>query len=235
MMQYKNTMGVEMMDVDTEKKTVKAVWARFGNVDLDGDIIIPEAVTKTIRERGPQGKKMIWSLIDHKASLKTAIGKPMELYVEGDALIAVTKIVDTELGEDIIKLYNEGLINQHSIGFSTTKSDIQGENRVIRELMLYEGSCVLWAANPETPTLGMMKGLDGINEHLTATQRLEKLCKAMKHSNFTDETFSLMEIEIKQIQSMIEKQITQPAQPAVEPKNQALIEALKQFNQTFKS
>lgn len=235
MMQYKNTMGGDVMDVDTEKKTVKAVWARFGNVDLDGDIIIPGAVTKTIKERGPAGKKMIWSLIDHKASLKTAIGKPSELYVEGDMLIAVTKIVDTELGEDIIKLYNEGLINQHSIGFSTTKSDIQGENRVISELMLYEGSAVLWGANPETPTLGM-KSIDGINEHLTATQRLEKLSKAMKHSNFTDETFSLMEIEIKQIQSMLEKQTTQPASKAVEPdKYKGLYEALNQFNKTFKS
>lgn len=234
MMQYKNIMSEEVMDVDTEKKTVKAVWARFNNTDLDNDIIIPEAVTKTIRERGPLGKKMIWSLVDHNASLKTAIGKPMELYVEGDALIAVTKIVDTELGEDIIKMYNEGLINQHSIGFSTTKADMKQEGtRVIRELMLYEGSCVLWGANPETPTLGM-KSIDGINAQLTATQRLEKLCKAMKHSNFTDETFSLMEIEIKQIQSMIEKQITQPAAQAVEPNNQPLIDALKQFNQTFK-
>lgn len=233
MMQYKNIMGESTMDIDEEKKTVKAVWARFGNIDLDGDIILPEAVTKTIRERGPQGKKMIWSLIDHKASLKTAIGKPMELYVEGDALIAVTKIVDTELGEDIIKMYSEGLINQHSIGFSTIKSDVQNGNRVIKELMLYEGSAVLWGANPETPTLGM-KSIDGIYDELTATQRLEKLSKAMKHSNFTDETFSLMEIEIKQIQSMIEKQITQPAPKAVEPNNQPLIDALKQFNQTFK-
>ena len=233
MMEYKNTMGGEMMDVDTEKKTVKAVWARFGNIDLDGDIILPEAVTKTIRERGPQGKKLIWSLIDHKASFKSAIGKPLELYVEGDSLIAVTKIVDTELGEDMIKMYNEGLINQHSIGFSTIKSDVQNGNRVIKELMLYEGSSVLWAANPETPTLGM-KSLNGLYDELTATQRLEKLCKAMKHSNFTDETFSLMEIEIKQIQSMIEKQITQPVTQTVEPNNQPLIDALKQFNQTFK-
>ena len=234
-MQYKNTMGGEMMDIDEEKKTVKAVWARFGNVDLDGDIILPEAVTKTIKERGPGGKKMIWSLIDHKASLKTAIGKPMELYVEKDMLIAVTKIVDTELGEDIIKLYAEGLINQHSIGFNTVKSDVQNGNRVIKELMLYEGSAVLWGANPETPTLGM-KSIEGINDNLTATQRLELLCKAMKHSNFTDETFSLMEIEIKQIQSMLEKQLTQPAIPAVEPnKYKGLQDALIQFNKTFKS
>ena len=33
------------------------------------------------------------------------------------------KIVDTEAGEDTLKLYEEGLINQHSIGFSTIKQN----------------------------------------------------------------------------------------------------------------
>jgi HK97 family phage prohead protease len=232
-MQFKNIMSSEVMDVDMEKKTVKAVWASFNNVDLDMDIIVPEAVTKTIRERGPGGKKLIWSLVDHRASLKYAIGKPSELYVEGDKLIAVTKISETELGEDIIKMYNDELINQHSIGFATIKADRTNDVRTIRELMLYEGSAVLWGANPETPTIGM-KSLD-VNEQLTATQRLEKLCKAMRIGQYTDETFSLMEIEIQQIKSMLEKS-TPPAPVAVEPQNEqkALYEAIQQFNKQFK-
>lgn len=233
MMQYKNTMVGEPLDIDEQRKTVKTVWARFNNTDLDGDIITPEAVSKTIRERGPLGSKLIWSLIDHRASLKTAIGKPTELYVEGDALIAITKILDTELGEDITKMYVDGLINQHSIGFQTIKSDMQREARVITELMLYEGSAVLWGANPETPTLGM-KSLEGINNELTLTQRLEKLTKAVKHGVFTDETFGIFEIEIKQIQSLIDSKFTQPAPKAVEP-NVELIEALTQFNNNFKN
>lgn len=66
--------GVE--DVDMATRKVKAVWARMGNVDLDGDIIAPGAFTRTIEQRGPLGKNLIWSLIDHKASMKSAIGKP---------------------------------------------------------------------------------------------------------------------------------------------------------------
>ncbi len=70
--------------------------------------------------------------------------------------VAVTDLIETECGEDAIKLYEAGLINQHSIGFSTLKSDVNQKTgvRTITELKLYEGSAVLWGANPETPTLG---------------------------------------------------------------------------------
>ena len=152
----KQDIGYEVMDVDTETRRVKAVWARTGNIDLDNDIIVPEAFTKTLKERGPAGKNLIWSLVDHCAEMEAVIGKPEQLYIEGDMLIAITPIVETETGEDMIKMYDAGLINQHSIGFSTINSSVDKNGiRTISELKLYEGSAVLWAANPETPTISV--------------------------------------------------------------------------------
>jgi HK97 family phage prohead protease len=225
-------------DMDVRSRNVKTVWAMCGNVDLDNDVIVPEAFTKTIQERGPIGKNLIWSLVDHKSSMKYALGKPKELYVEGNALIAVTEIIETEMGEDMLKLYEANLINQHSIGFSTIKSEMDNSTgiRTIKELMLYEGSAVLWAANPETPTLSMYKGMEQEEVQETLNGRLEKLLKAFKHGTFTDETFSLLEIEIKQIQKAISDITTQPAAKAVEPDTNAIVfEALKQFNHSLKS
>jgi len=230
-----------VMDVDSAQRRVKTVWARCGNVDLDNDIIVAEAFTKTIRERGPMGKNLIWSLVDHCAEMDSVIGKPEQLYVENDMLIAITPIVDTEMGEDVIKMYDAGLINQHSIGFSTINSSVDKKGvRTITELKLYEGSAVLWAANPETPTLDV-KGEDRKNN---LNDRLEKLLKAFKSGRFTDETFALMEIEIKRIQSEIleievVKEITLPA-VAVEPiinetkSNEDLYKAINKFNNLFK-
>ena len=230
-----------VMDVDSAQRRVKTVWARCGNVDLDNDIIVAEAFTKTIRERGPIGKNLIWSLVDHCAEMDSVIGKPEQLYVENDMLIAITPIVDTEMGEDVIKMYDAGLINQHSIGFSTINSSVDKKGiRTITELKLYEGSAVLWAANPETPTLDV-KSEDRKNN---LNDRLEKLLKAFKSGRFTDETFALMEIEIKRIQSEIleievVKEITQPA-IAVEPvvdetkSNEDLYKAINNFNNLFK-
>jgi HK97 family phage prohead protease len=227
-------------DMDIRSRNVKTVWAMCGNVDLDNDVIVPEAFSRTITARGPKGKNLIWSLVDHKSSMKYALGKPKELYVEGNALIAVTEIIETEMGEDMLKLYEANLINQHSIGFSTIKSEMDNSTgiRTIKELMLYEGSAVLWAANPETPTLAMYKGMEQAEVQETLNGRLEKLLKAFKHGTFTDETFSLLEIEIKQIQTAISELTTQPVAAAtLDPvdNNAIVFEALKQFNHSLKS
>jgi HK97 family phage prohead protease len=234
-----------ILDIEPESRTVKACWSRIGNVDLDNDIIVAEAFTKTIKERGPKGKNMIWSLVDHKADMAHTLGKPKELYIEGDMLVAVTDLIETECGEDAIKLYEAGLINQHSIGFSTLKSDVNQKTgvRTITELKLYEGSAVLWGANPETPTLGFKGEFKETKENLSI--RLENLIKAFRGGTFTDDTFALMEIQIKQIQAEllsleITETITQPAE-AVEPtlvveekNNEEVLKAIKQFNNLFK-
>lgn len=234
-----------ILDIQPETRTVKACWSRIGNVDLDNDIIVAEAFTKTIKERGPKGKNMIWSLVDHKADMAHTLGKPKELYIEGDMLVAVTDLIETECGEDAIKLYEAGLINQHSIGFSTLKSDVDQKTgiRTITELKLYEGSAVLWGANPETPTLGFKGEFKETKE--TLSLRLENLIKAFRGGSFTDDTFALMEIQIKQIQAElltleIAETITQPEEsveptPAVEEKsNEEVLKAIKQFNNLFK-
>ena len=252
-MQLKNTLvekqdlGYNIMDVDSEQRRVKAVWARCGNIDLDNDIIVPEAFTKTLAERGPGGKNLIWSLVDHCADMNNVIGKPEQIYVENDMLIAITPIVETEKGEDIIKMYEAGLINQHSIGFSTMKSNVDKEGvRTITELKLYEGSAVLWGANPETPTLGFKGEMVTKDKKQELSNRLEKLIKSFKGGKFTDEMFSLIEIEIKRIQSeLLEieviKEITQTVEetfePAVEEKkedNEQILKAINQFNNLFK-
>ena len=228
-----------IMDIDTSTRRVKAVWSRMNNVDLDNDIIVPEAFTKTLMERGPVGKNLVWSLVDHKADMNNVIGKPEQLYVDGDALVAITPIVGTEKGTDMLKMYEAGLINQHSIGFSTMKSDWQNDSkqvRVIKEVKLYEGSAVLWGANPETPTISVKsQSKEDLNN------RLEKLLKAFRNGKFTDDTFALMEIQIKKIQAdLLELDITQSAQSAIEPVQQKknndaeIIKAIKDFNNLFK-
>ncbi len=160
----------------------------------------------------------------------------MELYIEGDMLIAVTKIVDTDMGEDAIKLYNAGVINEHSVGFRTIKSQMDEKSgiRTITEVMLYEGSAVIWGANPDTPTLGMKSLLDAKPEDLV--KRLEKLSVAFKNGTFTDDTFGLLEIEIKQIQDAIAKLSTPPAVKAVEPQeDNTLLDAIRNTNSQLKN
>jgi len=227
-----------ILDVDKETRTVKAVWANIGNKDYDGDIIAQGAFDRTIRERGPNGKKLIWSLVDHYSSTKHAFGKPKELYVEGNRLIAVTDVVMTEAGEDILKLYDAGCINQHSIGFSTIvdEYDKATDTRTIKEVILYEGSAVLWGANDQTPTLDV-KALTKPQQQKNIYDRLERLKSAIRNGSFTDETFSLLEIEFCQLQKAVsEIEGTKKADEDTPPPVDAnLLKALTQFNLTLQN
>ena len=226
-----------VIDVDKATRTVKAVWSHIGNKDYDNNIIAKGAFDRTIRERGPNGKKMIWSLVDHYSNTKHAFGKPKELYVEGNRLIAVTDIVMTDAGEDILKLYDAGCINQHSIGFSTVVDEYDKANnvRTIKEVILYEGSAVLWGANDQTPTLDV-KALTKPQQQKNIYDRLERLKSAIRNGSFTDETFSLLEIEFSQLQKAVSeiegtKKDDESTKPPVDTK---LLEAFMQINQKFK-
>jgi HK97 family phage prohead protease len=198
-----------VLDVDDKSRRVKVAISEVGSRDLDNEIIEPGAYTKTISERGPGGANLIWHLTDHYPSLKYAVGKFASLNMEGNKLIGATDIPKTTWGNDMLEMYKSGVINQHSVGFSTLRSEImnQGEKdqyRVLKELKLYEGSAVLWGANPNTPTMSVGKS-EG--ERKTALDKilkeLEVLRKCFKNGTLTDDTFELIEVRILQLETSI--------------------------------
>lgn len=119
MRDYKIKSDGEILDIDSSKRVVTGYASKFGNVDLHGDMIMPGAFKKTLKERGVDGKNEIWFLHNHDSS--KILGKPSVLKEDSNGLYFEAKIIDTTIGSDILKLYEEGLINQHSIGFSTIK------------------------------------------------------------------------------------------------------------------
>lgn len=206
------TVSDSTLDVDDKSRRVKVVLNKTGVKDFDKDIIEQSAFNKTIKERGPNGKNLIWHLTDHNPSLKSAVGKFSELGMKGDDLVGVTDIPDTSWGNDVLTFYKSGQINQHSIGFRTIKRETMNEddpvNRhdVIKEVMLYEGSAVLWGANEFTPTLSVGKSLEG--EDLR--EKYLALKKEFDSGNYTDEFFLIIESQIKQIEQLIIEQFTEP-------------------------
>jgi len=209
-------------DVSESTRTVKVAISHTGSLDLDGDVIDPGAFTKTIAERGPAKANLIWHLTDHNPSLKSAVGKFKELYMDNGYLVGVTEIPNTTWGNDVLEFYKSGHINQHSIGFRTIKSEqVKGETpyNLIKEILLYEGSSVLWGANPNTPTLG--KGLTKEDEAKELSGEMEMLVKSLRNGSYTDNAFELIETRLKQIQQRISELTTQPVQVTVEPDNEA--------------
>lgn len=198
------TADNSVKDVDTATRRVKVVISEMMSKDLDNDVIDIGAYDKTLQERGPKGKNLIWHLTDHYPSLKYAVGKPSEIFVDGQQLVMVTDVPKTQWGNDMLELYNKGAINQHSIGFRTIKREPQlagtpEEYTLIKEVLLYEGSAVLWGANPNTPTLSVGKSLNK-NE---LSERYETLKKLKSSGNFSDELFPILEAQLKETEQHI--------------------------------
>lgn len=194
------TFSLKALDVDTTGKSVKVAIASIGNKDRDGDVFMPEAFTKTIMQRGPKGSNEIWHLTDHSASLKSALGKFTELYKQGDHIVGVSNYKDTPLWKEIWPLYESGDINQHSVGFSVVKeqkNESAGYNEII-DVALWEGSAVLWGANPATPTLEVFKSLTLEEKADQIKERFTRLRKGFK----SDIDVSLLLIELKQLEQL---------------------------------
>lgn len=220
--QYKSLYGDQstiVKDIDTATRTVKIAIASFGanNLDRDGDIILPAAVTKTIKERGPKGTNEIWHLTDHVYLIEHALSKFKELYVEGDYLIGVSSPSKTRMGDDVMELYADGHINQHSIGFSVLNEEQQkGGTNIIKELALWEGSTVLWGANSNTPTFDVIKSLTKEK----AADMLDRTLKSLRDGHYSEQTFSLLQLQLKAIQQYVldlSNSATAPVEKATQP------------------
>jgi uncharacterized protein len=187
-------------DFSSADRVVTGYFATFGNVDYDKDMFAPTAFDKTIREWGPEGRNKIVHLYQHNTTMPLA--KPKVLRADEKGIYFESAFVDNSWGTDVLKLYEAGIINEHSVGFEIFRSDPERrdgmEFNLIKEVRMWEGSTVTFGANEDTPFTGF-KGFDKAK----ANERIEKLSKAIRNGSFTDDTFHLLEIELAQLSTFV--------------------------------
>lgn len=187
MLLYKN-LQQGISDVDVKKGIVTGYFSSFDNMDSDGDVIRKGAFSKTIKENFQR----VRHLLDHDAT--KAVGKIQLLQEDAKGLYYESKAGRHTLGRDFLLMVEDGLINEHSIGFVTIKQKNMGGYNEITEVKLYEGSSLQgWGANEMTPITGM-KNLDTIN------QMMDNIMRAIKNGKYTDETFAKLELQFLQLQ-----------------------------------
>lgn len=225
MLQFK-TLHKAVKDIDRTGRVVTGYFSAFGNVDADGDVILPGAFERTLRERGPEGKNKIMHLWQHDPW--RPIGKPSVLREDEKGLYFETYFPETTLGNDTLKLYEAEIINEHSIGFKIMQSDQATrdgkEIQEIREIMLWEGSSVTWGANEETPSTGV-KSL--FKEDTTIQTEIERIQKFLRKGDVTDDTFEMLEYKLEQLK-LLPLQKEEPEPSHEEPVE--VLEALKTMN-----
>jgi HK97 family phage prohead protease len=196
---YKS-FDLEVKDVDTKNGEVIGYFSAFGNVDSDGDIMMPGAFKRSIQDWGPEGKNRIKHLMNHDPS--QPLGKILELKEDDYGLYYRSKVGSHQLGKDFVKMVESGLITEHSIGFRTLREQKAENGNQIHEVMLFEGSSLTaWGANEATPLLGM-KNYNNLEKIQDQIKSFEKF---IRNSDVTDETIDLCLLKVKQLAQAVEQ------------------------------
>lgn len=223
----KNT-GTSIKDVDIDRRLVEGYFSVFDFKDSDGDILLKGAFKKTIEENGVGGKNRIMHLYQHDPLM--VLGKPMSLMEDEKGLYFKTMITDTELGTDVLKLYRDGVLKEHSVGINFVQREYSNNDDayIVKECKMWEGSTVTWGAN-EMALGGMAKG-----SHADAVGTYKRLSKAWYEGDYTDDTFLLIEKQIKHLEETFRKSLqdAKPIQDSITLENEAdmIQKMFDQFN-----
>jgi len=196
-------------DVDTVQGIVTGYFSIFGNKDSDGDIVLPGAYRKTLKENGPNSEKpRILHLYMHDPYKPLA--KPHVLKEDKTGLYFESKISDTALGKDVLQLYLDKVLTEHSIGYQIVKREVdeKEETQKLIELKLWEGSTVSWGANMDA--LVSTVKTEGKDSHSweILIKRLDALQSAV-NGNYTDETARQLEIYFNQLKQLAVSLLTE--------------------------
>lgn len=212
-----------LKDVDLKKRIVTGYLSNFGNKDSDNDIIEKGAFSKTLTER----KEQIFFLNQH--NWQQPHGKFAVLQEDSKGLYFESEpLIDTSYSSDALKLYEAGIMKEHSIGFNTIKSEDEKSGvRLIKEVKLYEGSNVTLGANSETPFTGFKSlTLKEVND------KHKVILKAFRNGTFTDDTFILLELALKDLQ-LQSYELGKKSQVIKEPSKDTLVNDYADTIETF--
>jgi len=195
-----NLGGHQIKGVDVKKGIVEGYLSAWDVVDSDGDMLIRGAFQKSIAERGPgsAGNRKIAFLRGHDVG--QPVGKFLELEEDSTGLRYVGQMSKSSLGQDTLTLMEEGILNEHSIGYRRLrdKEEMRSDYNAIKEVVLMEGSILTFGANSSTPVIGV-KSEDKPEQRKQQYLRMDKVAKMLRKGELTDETYHLLEIELLQI------------------------------------
>jgi len=213
-------------EVDMTKRIVDVIANTYYYFDSDMDVLLPGCCAKSIQDRGPNSDKP--GKIKHFSNhdIHKGIGLPKlieETQLEGKYVLhANSYMSETKDGEETLIKYQEGLIDQHSIGYryldirwleaeSAEFDDMlkylinpeeaidAGMMWIVKEIMLYEFSSLdSFGANRLTPYLGV-KSENKIVQYNNFIGKLEALHQAMKAGVKDKDIIEMQELQIKQM------------------------------------
>ncbi|WP_316817292.1 HK97 family phage prohead protease [Pedobacter nyackensis] len=194
------------LQVDVDSRTISGYASVFNVIDSDGDLIKQGSFKKSLFEN----KDRIVHLYQHNPV--QLLGRPTVLVEDEKGLYFETTIAKTQLGDEVLNLYKEGVIKEHSIGFQAVKSTNRGSYNEISEVKLFEFSSVTWGSNSHAQFTGFKSQFasDSIVENC------DKMMKMLK-SEVTNDTLDQLNIFLNQVKTthlnLTEKSVADESDP----------------------
>lgn len=225
-------------DVDTTKRIVTGIYNAYNFVDGGMDVLLSGSCKRSIKDNGPESnavakiKHALFHdttrlpgkiLVLEEREVDTEFGKVTGVYFE-------TKMDTSTEGNDTLIKYQEGVYDNHSIGFqylkvekverdgqhgnSTTwkkymdmlinpqKAEDAGYFYAVKEIKLFEGSTVAFGMNELTPHLGV-KGKEDVTR-LQVLGRIDKITSALKIGTLSDDALQTLENQLLQLKQIFD-------------------------------
>lgn len=195
----KQAFTCALKDVDRKSRMMKGAFTKYNVEDSDGDIGRKGMFTKTWSENFGRIKH----LLNHDVT--KPVGKIKSLYEDNEFAYYESQIGTHNLGEDVIKMAESGLLSEHSYGYNIVrqrKSDT-GANELLQVKQWELTNLTGWGANQYTPLLELTKSMGKDNLSSRMEMRWKELDHFCHNTDATDDTIQALLLEIKQLQSNI--------------------------------
>lgn len=200
------SLPLQIDDLSRESRTAVIAHATYDNIDRVGDICRPGMFNKSWSE----SKADVKLYVDHDAGQKP--GKVLDLWETKAQAFTKVKFGKHTLGNDILEMLDDGIIEGASFGFKAIKAPtLEVKGRKIRELKeVYHGETTLCNAlppiNPQSKVILVTKAGEPLLFELKA--RLDKLEKFCRNTTASDATIKHFLLEIKAINNLISQDDT---------------------------
>lgn len=212
-------------EIDNNSRTIKAIANTYNFYDSDKDVLRLGCSKRSIDNRGAKSKahdKIVHAL-NH--DLNILVGKSIleeETILNGNPVLYIeSKISESTEGENLLIKYNEGIYNQHSIGFQYKQIEfveegteawddflkdlINPEDAIkvghgydVKEINLFEYSTVSFGANKLTQYLGVKTENKTIQLN-NLYSKLDALISASKNGIKNKSIFENQYFQLKQM------------------------------------
>tara|TARA_R110000772_G_scaffold9622_6_gene31543 strand:+ start:2153 stop:2908 length:756 start_codon:yes stop_codon:yes gene_type:complete len=207
------TAQTSIKDIDLSKREVAIYLSTFDVIDSDNDMIKKGAFKNSIQQRGANsGSNRKIAFLRHH-DWQHQIGKFNQLEEDDKGLFAVGQLGTSTQGEDAMRDYADGIINEHSIGFQYISDKMKfieddqnnlGGYFIINEVKLWEGSAVTFGANEFTNVIDVVKSADDkLNVIMKIADQIDLVGKALKNGTGSDERLYELEMKLKYLNARL--------------------------------